>query len=402
MINNNRNGFSLIELMIVIVIISILTGFAALEVRREIKHAQEETLKNNLKVLRQQIDNFYADRGYYPTNLDDLTKGKYPYFASLPEDTTTKLVDWQVRPPKINSALNSEDRFIQQPSPADYPHVTASSTHVTDDDALEVKFKNKISGSGDVWESDFNSQVKSVTNYNEIYGKELDEEVFSDGTFNNFITSLQGKTNFFDKDTDDTNALSEEAYAIVYDDAANQLRGSPAQAIDGDLKTYWITATGVRDAWIKIELPEDPILSDYIKVESIVVNFNPPYETDVEYKLYEVRANIGGSDTYILNEDPDTGNPLTATRNNNYMLTITNPFKEDADRISHIQLGVKAYGGADPRPAIAEIMVFRAPYDKPLPGDTSISSYRWDVWRNYNPPGGVSDVKSNNASFYDW
>jgi prepilin-type N-terminal cleavage/methylation domain-containing protein len=389
-------SFSLIELMIVIVIIAILTGFAALEVRKEIKYSQEQVLKTNLKKLREQIDNFFADHGYYPPNLDDLTKGKYPYFAKLPEDPTTKLVDWQVRPPKLNIALNPADTF----NSSNYPHASAGSSYKTSEDSIKNKFLSREAANpSSDWGERYYDTVKKLTNFDKLYGQVLDSEIYTDGTFTQFINDLKSKTDFEDVDTDNTNPLSEEAYVLVYEDAANLIKASPAQAIDGDLKTYWISDEGVSETWFKVELAEDDKTGEFPKVESMTISFKKPSSLDTTYLITEIKLLLGGAEEYILSPSQD---PLEAKRINNYTLSINNPFQEDEDRVEYIQIKIRAEGGADPRPAISEFMVYRLPDDKPLPGDTVFSDYRWDVWRNYSPPGGVYNIRSNNPSYYDW
>jgi len=50
-------GFTLIELMIVISIIMILVGIAAVQYQKSVQRAKEATLKQDLQAMRQSIDN---------------------------------------------------------------------------------------------------------------------------------------------------------------------------------------------------------------------------------------------------------------------------------------------------------------------------------------------------------
>jgi general secretion pathway protein G len=82
-----RSGFTLIEILIVISIIGILITLAQPSFQRAVTAAREATLKENLFVLRDVIDQFYADNGKYPASLSDLTeKG---YIRRIPKDPTT-------------------------------------------------------------------------------------------------------------------------------------------------------------------------------------------------------------------------------------------------------------------------------------------------------------------------
>jgi general secretion pathway protein G len=82
-----RRGFTLIEILIVISIIGILVTLAQPSFHRAVTAAREATLKENLFVLRDVIDQFYADNGKYPAALADLVeKG---YIRRLPKDPVT-------------------------------------------------------------------------------------------------------------------------------------------------------------------------------------------------------------------------------------------------------------------------------------------------------------------------
>ena len=80
-------GFTLIELMIVITIIGILLSVAAPSYRSATVSANEAVLKKDLFTLRDVIDQYYADRGKYPSSLKSLvTDG---YIRSVPKDPFT-------------------------------------------------------------------------------------------------------------------------------------------------------------------------------------------------------------------------------------------------------------------------------------------------------------------------
>ena len=60
-------------------------------------HAREAVLKQDLFQMREAIDQYYADKGQYPSTLDALaTEG---YMRALPEDPFTKSkTSWQEIP----------------------------------------------------------------------------------------------------------------------------------------------------------------------------------------------------------------------------------------------------------------------------------------------------------------
>ena len=90
-----KKGFTLLELMIVISIISILVTLAQPMFRTAVKKSKEAALRENLFNIRNVLDQYYADNGSYPSSLDDLvTKG---YIRSIPVDPITRANDtWRL------------------------------------------------------------------------------------------------------------------------------------------------------------------------------------------------------------------------------------------------------------------------------------------------------------------
>jgi general secretion pathway protein G len=68
-----RRGFTLIELLIVIVVIAILALIVIPKVMGAGRKAKESALRGNLHQLRNALEQFSADTGVYPTQLEDLT-----------------------------------------------------------------------------------------------------------------------------------------------------------------------------------------------------------------------------------------------------------------------------------------------------------------------------------------
>jgi general secretion pathway protein G len=87
-----QNGFTLLELMIVIAIIIILVGMAAGMYQRSIQHAREAVLKKDLQTMREAIDNFTLDKQQAPQSLQDLVDGHY--LRQVPIDPITQQNDW--------------------------------------------------------------------------------------------------------------------------------------------------------------------------------------------------------------------------------------------------------------------------------------------------------------------
>jgi general secretion pathway protein G len=81
------SGFTLIELMIVLTIISILVTIALPIANAAILRAKEAVLKSNLFTLRSLIDQYTADKLKAPQSLDDLVTAGY--LRAVPKDPIT-------------------------------------------------------------------------------------------------------------------------------------------------------------------------------------------------------------------------------------------------------------------------------------------------------------------------
>ena len=80
-------GFTLIELMIVMTIISILLAIAIPIYQKSIIRAKESVLRNNLFTLRTMIDEYTVDKQHAPETLDDLVSEGY--LRQVPVDPIT-------------------------------------------------------------------------------------------------------------------------------------------------------------------------------------------------------------------------------------------------------------------------------------------------------------------------
>ena len=70
-------GFTLIELLIVVAIIGIIAGIATVQLRTTPQRAKEAVLRENLFVMRDVIDQYFADKGKYPDSLNTLVEEGY-------------------------------------------------------------------------------------------------------------------------------------------------------------------------------------------------------------------------------------------------------------------------------------------------------------------------------------
>lgn len=99
-----EKGFTLIELMVVIAIIALLVGVALPRYQTAQRKAREAVLKENLFILRQTIDQYFADKGYYPADLQVLVEENY--LRLVPIDPITNSQDWDEIPADSETSLD--------------------------------------------------------------------------------------------------------------------------------------------------------------------------------------------------------------------------------------------------------------------------------------------------------
>ena len=86
-IRHSESGFTLLELIIVLAIITILLSVAIPTYQTIIYRARETVLKQNLYMMRRQIEEFAADQGRYPQSLQELVERRY--LKEIPIDSIT-------------------------------------------------------------------------------------------------------------------------------------------------------------------------------------------------------------------------------------------------------------------------------------------------------------------------
>lgn len=96
---NRVEGFTLVELLIVMAIMALLLTLALPRYFSSMERSREVALEQNLKVTRDTIDKFYADRGTYPDSLQQLVEARY--LKSVPIDPITESVEtWVIVSPE--------------------------------------------------------------------------------------------------------------------------------------------------------------------------------------------------------------------------------------------------------------------------------------------------------------
>jgi general secretion pathway protein G len=108
---SGERGFTLVELLVVIAMITILAAMAVVQYRNSVQRTQEATLKTNLFRMRDAIDQYYADKGKYPSSLDTLVSEQY--LRKIPIDPMTNNAEsWQTVPAEPDPANPSAEPGI--------------------------------------------------------------------------------------------------------------------------------------------------------------------------------------------------------------------------------------------------------------------------------------------------
>ncbi|OGS97059.1 MAG: type II secretion system protein G [Gallionellales bacterium RBG_16_56_9] len=91
-------GFTMIELLVVLAILSLLLTLATPKYFSGVDRAKETVLKHDLAAAREAIDKFYGDQARYPGTLEELVERKY--LRAVPVDPITESAEtWIIVPP---------------------------------------------------------------------------------------------------------------------------------------------------------------------------------------------------------------------------------------------------------------------------------------------------------------
>jgi len=107
----NRYGFTIMEIMAVIIIMGILASVVAVNVMGKIEKARVIATKSQLKTLHSAVKSFYLDTGRYPSEeygLDELVEqpvdvegyqaGGYLETSNIPKDAWGEEFIYQLNP----------------------------------------------------------------------------------------------------------------------------------------------------------------------------------------------------------------------------------------------------------------------------------------------------------------
>jgi general secretion pathway protein G len=104
------SGFTLLEMMIVIMIVMVLMSVAIPIYNQSIIRSREAVLRQNLFTLRSVISQYTLDKQNAPQALDDLVSAGY--LKVIPKDPVTNEANWEVVQEDVLLSVSQTDPGI--------------------------------------------------------------------------------------------------------------------------------------------------------------------------------------------------------------------------------------------------------------------------------------------------
>jgi len=108
--NKRSAGFTLLEMMIVMIVMGILISIALPIYTTSLLRAREAVLRQDLFTLRSLISQYTLDKQKAPQSLDDLIQGGY--LKIIPKDPMTNEPNWEVVQEDILLTVDQQDPGI--------------------------------------------------------------------------------------------------------------------------------------------------------------------------------------------------------------------------------------------------------------------------------------------------
>jgi general secretion pathway protein G len=103
-------GFTLLEMMIVMIVMAILISIAVPIYRTSLIKSREAVLRQDLFTLRSLISQYTLDKQKAPQSLDDLIQGGY--LKVIPKDPMTNEPNWEVVQEDVVLSVDQQDPGI--------------------------------------------------------------------------------------------------------------------------------------------------------------------------------------------------------------------------------------------------------------------------------------------------
>jgi general secretion pathway protein G len=105
-----NSGFTMLEMMIVMIIMGILLSIALPIYSQAIVRAREAVLRNDLFELRKLISQYTLDKQKAPQSLEDLVQAGY--LKEIPKDPMTHDANWEPKQEDVLLSVDQQDPGI--------------------------------------------------------------------------------------------------------------------------------------------------------------------------------------------------------------------------------------------------------------------------------------------------
>jgi general secretion pathway protein G len=105
-----NSGFTLLEMMIVMIIMGILLSIALPIYSQAVVRAREAVLRNDLFELRKLISQYTLDKQKAPQSLEDLVQAGY--LKEIPKDPMTHESNWEPKQEDVLLSVDQQDPGI--------------------------------------------------------------------------------------------------------------------------------------------------------------------------------------------------------------------------------------------------------------------------------------------------
>src|SRR6266404_4190823 len=107
---SRNSGFTLLEMMIVMIIMGILLSIALPIYNQALVKARESVLRNDLFEMRKLISQYTLDKQKAPQSLEDLVSAGY--IKQIPKDPMTNEANWEPHQEDILLSVDQQDPGI--------------------------------------------------------------------------------------------------------------------------------------------------------------------------------------------------------------------------------------------------------------------------------------------------
>jgi len=165
-ISNNRSGFTLIEILIVIIVLGILAMIIIPQISVSTEDAKVSTLKSNLSGIRSALEIYYAQHdNKYPGQTTAAAGAVNNVAATAAADVITQLTQYTDATGKISGTKDTTYKFgpyIKGPTLPKNPFITdaAKSVAVLCDNTADITTARAATvAGGEGWKYHFNTGV---------------------------------------------------------------------------------------------------------------------------------------------------------------------------------------------------------------------------------------------------